>query len=373
MPTFNRYKMEELIGLQDERWRNEEFRNRRLAELISRNITYYTSNPTIIDQFDNELRGIANKFERWNMRHFFAQLTPIKKVERGDVTRRYLNPHYYTPDEFNFNNIANDTEKLYLGIELEIDKGGKNEENAKFIQNFLGEKNCYIVKDGSLEDGLEIVTHPCTLQYHKKLAYKDLFKRLEEKGYKSHDTKTCGYHVHVNRDFFSTDLTIQDLCITKILYLIEKYWEYVKAIARRNSNQYSQRLGIKDNESMFELLIKAKGNNYRSKYNVVNLEHDETIEFRMFRGTLKYETFIATMEFIYNLAYICKDTSLENIQNVEFQDILNVCQSEYLLEYFNSRIENMKSTIDSEDEYKISQRRELFFTDEWSLYSNGRR
>ncbi|MCI9976511.1 amidoligase family protein [Clostridioides difficile] len=369
MRTYNGYRLNTLSELEETRVRNEEFRNRYISDWISNESEI---NASTIGESDR-LRHLVNELSQLMPDPFPFQYSSMRPSKPEKSTRIYLNPHYYAPDEFNFNNIANDTEKLYLGIELEIDKGGKNEENAKFIQNFLGEKNCYIVKDGSLEDGLEIVTHPCTLQYHKKLAYKDLFKRLEEKGYKSHDTKTCGYHVHVNRDFFSTDLTIQDLCITKILYLIEKYWEYVKAIARRNSNQYSQRLGIKDNESMFELLIKAKGNNYRSKYNVVNLEHDETIEFRMFRGTLRYETFIATMEFIYNLVYICKDTSLENIQNVEFQDILNVCQSEYLLEYFNSRIENMKSTIDSEYEYKINQRRELFFTDEWSLYCNGRR
>ncbi|HBF8594037.1 TPA: amidoligase family protein [Clostridioides difficile] len=365
MPTFNRYRIEDLSGLQNERWRSEDSRNICLADWIPGNISH-NSNPTIVDQFNDELGGLANEFTQWNMGDFFAQFTPIKKVKIGDVARKYLNLHYYIPDEFNFNNITND-ESLYLGIELEVDNGGKSEENAKFIQEFLGEKNCYIVGDGSLLDGLEIVTHPCTLQYHKKLEYKDLFEELKEKGYKSHDTSTCGYHIHINRDFFSSDLTIQDLCITKILYLIEKYWKYVTVIARRRSNQYSKRFGIKDNESMFELLIKAKGS-YVSKYNVVNLQHSKTIEFRMFRGTLKYETFIATMEFVHNLAYICKDTSLEDIQNIEFQDILNVYQTEYLLLYFNNRIENMNNTVDLEDEYKENLRRRIFIRDEWSLF-----
>ncbi|HBF7642499.1 TPA: amidoligase family protein [Clostridioides difficile] len=360
MPRENRYRVNTLNELQEERRRNEEFRNRYLADWTSRNVTRNTQATGHCDR----LRNSMNEIFQYIPNQYPVQTNSVQSSKKK-LTRKYLNPYYYIPDEFNFNNITND-ENLYLGIELEVDRGGKNEENAKFIQEFLGEKNCYIVGDGSLLDGLEIVTHPCTLQYHKKLSYKDLFEELKEKGYKSHDTSTCGYHIHINRDFFSSDLTIQDLCITKILYLIEKYWKYVTVIARRRSNQYSKRFGIKDNESMFELLIKAKGS-YVSKYNVVNLQHSKTIEFRMFRGTLKYETFIATMEFVHNLAYICKDTSLEDIQNIEFQDILNVYQTEYLLLYFNNRIENMNNTVDLEDEYKENLRRRIFIRDEWAF------
>ncbi|HBG4827162.1 TPA: amidoligase family protein [Clostridioides difficile] len=362
MPRENRYRVNTLNELQEERRRNEEFRNRHLADWIPGNITRNTQATGHCDR----LRNLVNEICQHIPNQYPVQTNSVQSSKKENLTRKYLNPYYYIPDEFNFNNITND-ESLYLGIELEVDNGGKSEKNAKFIQEFLGEKNCYIVGDGSLLDGLEIVTHPCTLQYHKKLEYKDLFEELKEKGYKSHDTSTCGYHIHINRDFFSSDLTIQDLCITKILYLIEKYWKYVTVIARRRSNQYSKRFGIKDNESMFELLIKAKGS-YVSKYNVVNLQHSKTIEFRMFRGTLKYETFIATMEFVHNLAYICKDTSLEDIQNIEFQDILNVYQTEYLLLYFNNRIENMNNTVDLEDEYKENLRRRIFIRDEWSLF-----
>ncbi|EQF14846.1 amidoligase family protein [Clostridioides difficile] len=362
MPRENRYRVNTLNELQEERRRNEEFRNRHLADWIPGNITRNTQATGHCDR----LRNLVNEICQHIPNQYPVQTNSVQSSKKENLTRKYLNPYYYIPDEFNFNNITND-ESLYLGIELEVDNGGKSEENAKFIQEFLGEKNCYIVGDGSLLDGLEIVTHPCTLQYHKKLEYKDLFEELKEKGYKSHDTSTCGYHIHINRDFFSSDLTIQDLCITKILYLIEKYWKYVTVIARRRSNQYSKRFGIKDNESMFELLIKAKGS-YVSKYNVVNLQHSKTIEFRMFRGTLKYETFIATMEFVHNLAYICKDTSLEDIQNIEFQDILNVYQTEYLLLYFNNRIKNMNNTVDLEDEYKENLRRRIFIRDEWSLF-----
>ncbi|WP_291567100.1 MULTISPECIES: amidoligase family protein [unclassified Clostridium] len=253
---------------------------------------------------------------------------------------RYIKSYDYKPTKFNFNKTVGDNDNLYLGIELEIDNGGKSEETAKYIQEFLGEENCYIMSDGSLTNGLEITTHPCSLNYHKQLPYQELFTELIHKGYKSHDTQTCGYHIHVNRDYFSKDPTTQDLCITKVLYLIEKYWDEVVKIARRGSNRFSRRFGIKENESMFELLIKAKGKgNYmtNSKYNMLNLDHKDTIEFRLFKGTLKYSTFIATMEFISNLVYICKVASLDNIQNIKFEDIINIKESEFLINYLKER------------------------------------
>lgn len=252
----------------------------------------------------------------------------------------YIKSYNYKPSKFNFNKTVDDNDNLYLGIELEIDNGGKSEETAKFIQEFLGEENCYIMSDGSLTNGLEITTHPCSLNYHKQLPYQELFTELIHKGYKSHDTQTCGYHIHVNRNYFSNDPTMQDLCITKVLYLIEKYWDEVVKIARRGSNRFSRRFGIKENESMFELLIKAKGKGdymTNSKYNMLNLDHKDTIEFRLFKGTLKYETFIATMEFISNLVYICKITSLDNIQNIKFKDIINVNETGFLINYLEER------------------------------------
>jgi hypothetical protein len=270
-----------------------------------------------------------------------AQSFDFSSSFRGVTGFKYIKHYDYIPDKFIFHETNNEDSNLFFGIELEIDGGGKNDDNAKFIQKFLGVDNCYIMSDGSLgkdihTGGLEITTHPCTLNYHKQLPYQELFKKLVDMKYKSHDTSNCGYHIHINRNYFSDNPTIQDLCITKILYLLEKFWDDVKKVARRDSNQYSQRFNMKEDESMFELLVKAKGV-YSSKYNMVNLQHKDTIEFRLFKGTLKYETFIATIEFVSNLAKICKRTPLEEIQNVTFQDIMDIEPTEYLVGYLNGR------------------------------------
>lgn len=253
---------------------------------------------------------------------------------------RYIKSYNYSPDKFIFSSLEEEKEecKLFLGTEIEIDCAGEDEENAKWVNENL--ENCYTVHDGSLTRGFEIVTQPSTIKYHKQMNYRKVFEWLSKKGYKSHDTKTCGLHIHVNRDYLSKNKTVQDLCITKILFLLEKYWKEVVRIARRDSNSYSQKIKRdSDEDSLFDLLYKAKGSGYFSgaKYNCLNLLHKETIEFRIFKGTLKYETYMATLEFVKNIVDVCKKVSLEDIQSITFENIININKTEYLVDYLKFR------------------------------------
>ena len=56
----------------------------------------------------------------------------------------------------------------HFGVELEMDCGGTDRDNAQILLNIANSntENLYIKTDGSLDDGLELVTHPMTLEYH---------------------------------------------------------------------------------------------------------------------------------------------------------------------------------------------------------------
>ena len=56
-----------------------------------------------------------------------------------------------------------------------------------------------------------------------------------------------------------------------------------------------------------QILEKAKSG-CNGRYVAVNLNNYHTIEFRLFRGTLKYNTFIATLQMVNHIcdAAICK-------------------------------------------------------------------
>lgn len=252
---------------------------------------------------------------------------------------KYIEPYNYKPDKFNFNRIyGSDDIKPYLGIELEVDKAGKNDDNAKMVIDILGANNVYCKHDGSLDNGFEIVTHPCTLDYHLNMNYQELFEKLIGLNYRSHDTVTCGLHIHFNKNYFGESKTIQDLCITKLLYLFEKYWDNIAKFSRRDNNKYASRYGMEKDDSMFEVLYKAKAakESYNGKYRSINLKNENTVEIRVFKGTLKYNTFIATLQFVNKLVMMCRESDLEEIQLITWKDIIKDADKD-LKQYLEER------------------------------------
>ena len=257
----------------------------------------------------------------------------------------WIKEYNYVPSEFLFHkcSIEKDATPLYLGVELEVAGGGEDEENAQWINEALGENNCYIMHDGSLRnedgevDGLEITTHPCTLEYHKSLNYKKVFKWLLDNDYRSHDTSTCGLHVHVSRNYLGNTITKQYLNIAKLLYVVEKHWKNISMIARRGNNTYSRNYSTGTAIDMFKLLSYAREDeDSLYKYRAINLTHPHTVELRMFKGTLNYNTFMATLEFVRNLVNFSKESSLDKIENSVFSDIINYEKNDFLNDYYNT-------------------------------------
>lgn len=260
----------------------------------------------------------------------------------------YIKPYNYNPKEFILHKIGSEDD-LYLGVELEIDGGGEDEEKAKHVNSCMNREheNVYCKHDGSLNNGFEIVTHPCTLEYHKELEYDELFSWLIKNKYRSHDTSTCGLHVHINRTYFGNDKLSQDLCISKLLYLFEKYWDKVELVARRSSNKYARRFLLEEDETPIDLYAKSQASD---KYGAINLKHKDTVEIRIFKGTLNYNTFISTLEFVNIMASISKRTDIYEIQLVTwdkikewFSDNLN----SYICERESATTNELKNTIKS--------------------------
>ena len=76
------------------------------------------------------------------------------------------------------------------------------------------------------------------------------------------------------------------------------------------------------------------------RYVAVNLENYETIEFRLFRGTLRYETFIATLQLvneICNTALCLTDRELENLSWSDFVLRIDKENRSELVNYLKSK------------------------------------
>lgn len=168
----------------------------------------------------------------------------------------------------------------YLGVELEIDEGGESGSNANQIMAVANEEEeyIYIKRDGSLDEGLEIVTHPMTLEYHRnRMPWKEIIRKALELDYTSHQAGTCGLHVHVNRDSLGDTYQEQEDTIARVLFLVETFWHELLKVSRRTQQQmdrWASRYGRKDDPK--DVLHTAKRSGDR--YTCVNLTPSETIE-----------------------------------------------------------------------------------------------
>ena len=230
----------------------------------------------------------------------------------------------------------------YMGVELEIDCAGEDDEAAEDIlyeANYDGIERLYIKHDGSLNEGMELVTHPMTLDYHcTVMPWDHVVGTAKQLGYLSHQAMTCGLHVHVNRNSFGEDEYLQDTCIARILYFFEKHWDELLKFSRRTPRQlerWAARYGLKEQPK--EILDHAKKGYHGGRYMCVNLQNRDTIEFRMFRGTLKYNTIIATLQLVSKICDLACDLSDEEMKNLSWTTFAEFCYEPELIQYLKER------------------------------------
>lgn len=271
----------------------------------------------------------------------------------SNKTKTYIHQFNYVPKYIkHFMPGESEDTTLLLGAEIEV--GGNNNISSDNDKNSTVKK-CIQIMNGSDSDEenliysthdstvqIEFDTMPCSLEFHKnKMNYREMFEYLDKEGYKGHDCKTAGLHIHANRNYLGKSRISQELVISKILYILEKFNDEICVIARRD-NDYSEFAGEKQNEdSIVELYGKYKN---KGKCAALNLQHKDTIEFRMFKSTLKYETFILTLEFVKNIIDYAKSVDIEEIELAKWSDLMN-CFSSELRKYYEFRYQKKVKDI----------------------------
>lgn len=229
----------------------------------------------------------------------------------------------------------------YFGVELEIDEGGECADCAEAILSVGNAKayHLYCKHDGSLEDGIEIVSHPMSLHYHThRVPWRQVLARAVSLGYTSHRAGTCGLHIHVSRRALGETCDAQEKVIARILYFFEKNWAEMLKFSRRTSRQLDQwacRYGYKDTPS--EMIEHIKKGHSNGRYAAINLTNDDTVEFRMFNGTLKYNTFIATLQLIDLICDVALSFSDEQMRALSWSDFVGRCTQPELVQYLKER------------------------------------
>ena len=206
-------------------------------------------------------------------------------------------------------------------------------------------EDIYIKRDGSLsDDGMEIVTHPCTLEYHmENLGWDSICRIAREYGYKSHDTRCCGLHIHVGRAQLGDSAEESDETVAKIIMLVDRHWEQLKRFSRRRRSQLEEwasppNLNFEKSRlcESFAMYV-ARKKNSGSRYMAVNTCNRSTIEFRLFNGSLKPTTILAALQLVSNLCMFAKNSSATKCMMSQWEEIVGYKYYNELAVYCKSR------------------------------------
>lgn len=261
--------------------------------------------------------------------------------------------HDHKCEYLNNNKITNEEEpyNLTFGIELEVESGNYTScsEMSTILYDNMDGFTVY-ENDGSLTSGFEIITVPFDDKYYEAEGKDLLINMLDlliENKFKSHDTSTCGYHIHVGRHGLGKNYGERLNTIMNINLICEYFKEELTLLSRRKEsqlNRWSKFLTSEINKANLttdkvEELVK----NNKQRYSAINLNNEATIEFRLFRGTLKKETFLATLELVYNICKYSIENDVIYNNDLDFYTIATYEKNEYIKDYLE--LKGIKSKV----------------------------
>lgn len=247
-------------------------------------------------------------------------------TSRGYVlTERYcthINGYFYKPEPIFFKGNDENTHKFF-GIELEVMDGGESSDNAKEVCR--NHEELYAKHDGSLTNGMELVSHPCTVSWHLTHLWTDVLTRLRTLRY--HARNGSGIHVHVSRKYWENN---GGTChIANLITFCDMNREALRLYANREEETFDHWTHSYMSPSATKKAISAtlrelgdtedamqdmyeRYNGTTDHYSVVNLCNATTVEIRAFASTLNVNRLHSIIQFVDVLTELSTEATLGN-------------------------------------------------------------
>jgi hypothetical protein len=238
-----------------------------------------------------------------------------------------IKEYSYKPREYSYSKMDYEN-TVYLGIELEIECAGEPAGVAEKVKawldkNKVGDK-VYFKEDSSIDNGFEIVFMPFTLKaIHKNFPMKRFLRYLQDLGCTSHEKGTCGLHVHISRKGLGGNGLgagrMQENNIYKGKLFFYKCQSYLKKLSARVSKNSSSDAF---NYCKFEKYMPSRGENEYGHFSAFNINaSSKTVEIRIFRGTLIYERFLASLQFCDAFSEYIQIIGIASLKTVTREDV----------------------------------------------------
>lgn len=244
------------------------------------------------DMYRRNLDGVLHDYSYKPHPVFMAA---PNRVERNGISR-------IIPD-------ASDT----LGIELEVGTNRSGDGREALVRMVAQECKrlgiaAYIKSDGSLYgcNGFEIVTHPYTRAAlaRDRVKFCKLLVAMSRARMDSHNNGKCGLHVHIGRTAFRA--ASHEYRFVRLFVENETFWQSISRRTDESWNEWCKLPGSKKHALKWATgEIEFRGGSSatepwaeNSHYHGLNLTNEKTIEVRVFRGTLRPESFFGAIETI---------------------------------------------------------------------------
>lgn len=306
----------------------------------------------------------------------FAESEKFPEFLKKGITREEREGARFDPMEaFSASGITHDVRYPIIGMELEFElpTTEKIEEKIWNRMTQIGDIGAYLKTDSSIQNGLEIVTHPKSLKrwFEMRPQVEKLLDDLRADGYRSYQSGRCGLHFHISLSSF-----FNPLHAFRFLSFFMNNTTFCRKISGRNKTQYDTYcFGSKRNGDIRRFFVRhldsylpsARNSTFkklkcrgslvqlymdtgRSELNIsehhaaANLTKN-TVEIRIFRGTLNAEKIYSIMEFIESVRQFTAERSsfdesaIQYIEWIEGKKEYKLCKSVFLKKFFSSSAE----------------------------------
>ena len=134
-------------------------------------------------------------------------------------------------------------------------------------------------------------------------------------------TPFAGIHFHVSKTLFGDTLGTRIENIAKLWFFCSKFEASLIKIGRKINLKYSRfpRTTLSKEEAIAKVEKELDQNNIKNenKYQAINLNNPDTVEFRFFKTTLDLDTLIFYTDFIYWISLQSTKLSWENCNKWE--------------------------------------------------------